>query len=243
MVTTSRSSASASTAAEETSTRRERRKQEVRSRILQAAFTLFDEQGYGATSVEAICEQADVAYKTLFNHFESKQELLREIARMQLKRLLDLIEETRRRRDGLSPRLTFFFERLVIRIEAAGPMRRELVTELVHVAHEAGTETEQALTLHDAFGSILRDASAAGELTTEHDISVLTEIVLGVFYALIFNWASLPRYPFRKQANAAARFLASTLSRAGKGPRTSPPSLRMSNSARGRVKGRSHGET
>ncbi len=50
-------------------TRRERRKREVRGRILAAAVGLFDERGFGATKVAEICERADVAHKTFFNHF------------------------------------------------------------------------------------------------------------------------------------------------------------------------------
>jgi monoterpene epsilon-lactone hydrolase len=65
-------------------TRRERRKIEMRERILEAAVALFDEHGFAATKVSEICEQADIAHKTFFNHFPSKQDLLSEIARERL---------------------------------------------------------------------------------------------------------------------------------------------------------------
>ena len=68
--------------------RRERRKLEVRNRILEAAVDLFDERGFEATTVAEICERADVAHKTLFNHFVSKQHLLREIAQDALQQFL-----------------------------------------------------------------------------------------------------------------------------------------------------------
>ncbi|HXO56401.1 MAG TPA: TetR family transcriptional regulator, partial [Mycobacterium sp.] len=42
-------------------TRTERRKQEVREKILAAAFDLFLAQGVAATKIEEICERADVA--------------------------------------------------------------------------------------------------------------------------------------------------------------------------------------
>ena len=61
--------------------RRERRKLEVRARILEASVSLFQQQGIAATTVVEICGLADVAEKTFFNHFQSKGELLREIAR------------------------------------------------------------------------------------------------------------------------------------------------------------------
>jgi AcrR family transcriptional regulator len=45
-------------------TRTERRKQEVREKILAAAFDLFLTQGVNATKIEEICERADVANRT-----------------------------------------------------------------------------------------------------------------------------------------------------------------------------------
>jgi AcrR family transcriptional regulator len=49
--------------------RLERRKREVREKILAAAFELFLRQGVAATTIEQICEHADVANRTFFNHF------------------------------------------------------------------------------------------------------------------------------------------------------------------------------
>jgi len=60
--------------------RRERRKLEVRGRILAASVELFDKKGIEDTKVLEICERADVAHKTFFNHFPSKRHLLRVIA-------------------------------------------------------------------------------------------------------------------------------------------------------------------
>jgi AcrR family transcriptional regulator len=51
---------------------RERKKQQTRNAIHQAAFTLIDEQGVDATTVEQICQQADVSARTFFNYFSSK---------------------------------------------------------------------------------------------------------------------------------------------------------------------------
>jgi AcrR family transcriptional regulator len=63
-------------AAGEPTGRRDRQRQATRKRILDAALALFLEQGYAATSVDEIAERADVARRTLFNHFLRKQDLL-----------------------------------------------------------------------------------------------------------------------------------------------------------------------
>jgi AcrR family transcriptional regulator len=51
---------------------RERKKLQTRNAIHDAAFRLIDEQGLDATTVEQICQQADVSSRTFFNYFPSK---------------------------------------------------------------------------------------------------------------------------------------------------------------------------
>jgi AcrR family transcriptional regulator len=51
---------------------RERKKQQTRIAIHEAAFRLIDEQGLEATTIEQICQEADVSSRTFFNYFPSK---------------------------------------------------------------------------------------------------------------------------------------------------------------------------
>lgn len=195
-------------AAPELGTRRARRVREVREKILAAAVALFDEQGFDATKVTDICDRADVANKTFFNHFPTKNDLLRAIASIALEEFLAKIEDARKAPGTTRERLHALFGRIADDALAAGPMHRALLAEIIHVAHESGTEGEQARRLHQAFRAILRDGRAAGDVATTHGLEVQTDMLLGAFYALMFNWANLDGYPLRRQALAAARFLA-----------------------------------
>ncbi len=91
-------------------------------------------------------------------------------------------------------------------------MFREVVTELAHVVHESSSRSDQARRLHDAFAAIVADGLAAGDVTRRHDAETLTEMILGAYYVLIFNYANLDDFPLAEQASAVARFLADALS-------------------------------
>jgi AcrR family transcriptional regulator len=191
--------------------RRERRKLEVRGRILEASYTLFERRGIDATTVSEICERADVAQKTFFNHFGSKQDLLREIAEDALIQLIADIDSTRGAAGGTGGRIESFFARVARESLERGPMHRELLNEMVQLAHTAGTDTEQARLLNEAFAAIVDEGLAAGDVTRRHDARTLTEMITGAFYALMLSWGNQPDYPLRERAEAAGRFLADAL--------------------------------
>ena len=193
--------------------RRERRKLELRGRILDVAAELFRQQGFRQTRVSEICDRADVAHKTFFNHFPSKQHLLREIACDGVDLLLVDIESVRQQQQSTPDRLLQFFRQVAQHTAQAGPMNRELVTELVHVLNEPAQRSEQAQKLLDAFGSIVHDGLEGGDVTRRHSAETLTEMILGAYYVLMFNYANLDDFPIEQRAEAAARFLADALAR------------------------------
>ncbi|MHB8076568.1 TetR/AcrR family transcriptional regulator [Desulfosporosinus fructosivorans] len=61
--------------------RGERKKKETRQRIVKVAMELFQSQGFNNTTMEQIAEEADIARKTLYNHFPVKEVIVDDYVR------------------------------------------------------------------------------------------------------------------------------------------------------------------
>jgi AcrR family transcriptional regulator len=55
---------------------RERKKQRTRERIVEAAFELFDQRGFEGTTIADIADAADIAPRTFFAYFPSKDDVV-----------------------------------------------------------------------------------------------------------------------------------------------------------------------
>jgi AcrR family transcriptional regulator len=70
----------------------ERRKQQKKENIRQAALELFKLHGFEKVSISDIAHKAHVSHVTIYNHFGTKEELVREILKTLL---LDMLEKYR----------------------------------------------------------------------------------------------------------------------------------------------------
>lgn len=195
----------------DTTSRRERRVREVHDRIVAAATERFAAHGVDAVKVDEICQVADVAQKTFFNHFPSKQHLMREIAEGFLQALLALLDAARADGGTTAQQLERFFALVATEVERGGAMQRTFVIDVIRLVHDDPRDVEKSRQLYHAFGALLRDGLRRGDVTTAHPVPVLSEVVVGTFNTLMLNWLGIDGYPFRARATAMARFLADAL--------------------------------
>jgi len=183
--------------------RTERNKREVRGRIVASARELFDEHGVEATKVEAICDQADIALRTFFNHFPTKRDVVHQLAIDATSEVAARIRAVHARGHSTRERLTLFFaERIEVSLQG-GPTHRELLAALVAVP--VGSKDLQAA--RDAMIDLLREGVAAGDVADDHPVETLADVVIGSFYRIIIDWTNPDEYAIRDHLENARRFL------------------------------------
>jgi AcrR family transcriptional regulator len=192
------------------SDRRERRRIELRERILDAARELFEERGYGATKVTEICDRADVAYGTFFNHFPEKRDVLRQLAELSLQGITEDLEELAKQPGTIEDQLLALFSGSAETLAETRPESRELLGHIHAIAYTEGP-ADRDRRFHSAFEGFLAEGVARGRVRDDVPVETLAEVVGGTFASLALSWVHFDDYPVRERAETAARFLASAL--------------------------------
>jgi AcrR family transcriptional regulator len=169
--------------------RYERRKLEVREKILVAAFDLFLAQGVAATTIEDICERADVANRTFFNHFATRQDMIRALAERRLVNLHDVFFD--RNDEAIPARLIGVFDDIATTLGQSGDTYRELIGEMLAAG---GYGIQRGFNLHDTFVELVKEGVARGEVGTRHDAQTLADIIVGALSGGIVNWTNDQTY-------------------------------------------------
>jgi AcrR family transcriptional regulator len=190
--------------------RNERRRQETADRISEAAARLFAERGVAATTVSDICERADVARQTFFNHFATKQDVAQELARRGHDFFLEAIEIARREGSDTGERLALLFASVHQAASQVGPMHVDLVTEVTRASYES-TDPAQIGSLQRGVEKLLRAGRAQGDVSRRHPLEDQAALVLGALQNLTFEWTHRADFPIAERSARMARMLADLL--------------------------------
>jgi AcrR family transcriptional regulator len=194
--------------------RRERRRREIHERIIEAATELFGRKGFSATTALEISETADVAEKTFYNHFPSKQHLIEELAARSLEHLALLLNEVHQAPGTTLDRLRLFGDRTADFAEASSrDVTREVVLELMRVSNPNGFALEHYRRLLTAVEAILCEGVARGEIAPDADRPRYAEVAVAAFFGMIAHWVTLPDYPLRERLRLLAETVSETLMR------------------------------
>ena len=114
--------------------KRERNKQQKRERLLAAARSLFARKGFAATTTAEIAARAEVGAGTLFLYFASKEDLLVELFRAEMDRVIERAFATLPRRASLLTELLHVYGAMIAHHERDPELARAFVKEMLFVS-------------------------------------------------------------------------------------------------------------
>lgn len=192
------------------STRRERRRLEVSSRVLDAAEALFIEKGFDETTVAEICDAADVAYGTFFNHYPAKSDLLLAMGTRAVLDISEQLDALSRRPVAIGDALTLLFEGFAERLLSVSPGERALAARVQSLAFTEVHE-DRNRGFHAAFVRFTGESMAAGQVRTDIPAETLADLIASAYATMALSWVHIPDFPVHTRARGLADLLAETL--------------------------------
>jgi AcrR family transcriptional regulator len=192
--------------------RRTRRRRELHQVILETAAELFARDGYDATTVDKIAAASDIAQATFFNHFRSKEDVLREVGQDVFSRFQRLVEEQLSRRATTRERLAGFAARSAELVRRAPEMTRRVLIAVLRSSTPGQSGSELA-SMQTAFIALLargREADSA-DVREDLDLDLAAELLVSVVIGAMTHWINDPTYPLESRLGATLSLVADRL--------------------------------
>jgi AcrR family transcriptional regulator len=181
----------------------ELRRRRNRQALIDAAIELFQERGIRGAKLEDICARADVAPRTFFNHFETREHLYTAIAEQRARQAADVFEAAAEDPRPIGQRLPELFGQLADYV-AARPLYRELVAEMLRIRTEGGSEVVRSGSLGLAAQHFIARGVARGEIDDRVRPEVLADLMLGAINVALANWSASSSYPLERELRDTA---------------------------------------
>lgn len=140
--------------------RRARNREAIRTRIVNAALALFREKGFDATTTKAIARRARVAEGTVFNYFETKEDVALHFFELEVDHAIAAVrKDPRLRRAPLEEQL---FALIQTQLHFLEPHQRFIGAAFIHALRPTSrlTFSSQAIAMRNRYLSFVQDLIA-----------------------------------------------------------------------------------
>lgn len=184
--------------------RRFENKEKTRRAILKAALALFAEKGFYRTTTKAISRKARIAEGTLFNYFETKEDLALYFFELELAHVVDWYRGERRLGSAALPERLFaiihhLLERLAPYEDFIGAVYLRALQPSSKLNPLSLQSQEQHLRYLRFVRDILAEAAAEGEIPKTGDLGAYA---VGIFNLAVITYWLQDRSPGKEQTLA-----------------------------------------
>lgn len=173
-------------------TMRERKKEATKTGILNAAIELINTNGFTETTMQQIAGKADVALRTLYNYFPSKESIVATYLHI-------VVEERAQQRWDQIISLDSTYNRLLAMCRISAQWMTENTTLIEVYALDPrhyfyGVETDEIPRsgYEDFVEQVVTLGQNQGDISRIFSAGVITQHYMGVYYSNILTWLGNP---------------------------------------------------
>jgi len=160
-----------------------------RRQILDAAIRVFARQGFHATRVADIADEADVAYGLVYHYFSSKEEVLNELFSERWSLLLSAIEEADRSEASPRAKLEAVAGFIVESYRHDPELMKVIIVEVTRAANSFGrTHLPEIRRAYDSIAGIVAQGQKKGVFRRDIDATFASMSFYGAIEQLLSGW-------------------------------------------------------
>jgi TetR/AcrR family transcriptional regulator, fatty acid metabolism regulator protein len=160
-----------------------------RRQILDAAVRVFARQGFHATRVSDIADEAGVAYGLVYHYFRSKDEVLNELFVERWSLLLTAIEEADRAGGSHRARLAAVAGFIIESYRHDPELMKVIIVEVTRAANSFGrTHLPEIRRAYESIAKIVADGQEAGEFRRDVTPLFASMTFYGAIEQLLSGW-------------------------------------------------------
>lgn len=173
-------------------TRRERKKEATKANIMQTAISLFEKQGFAATTMNQIAEEADVAMGTLYNYFASKEAFVGEYMRQVVAEKHTEISSELAGKATTYEKLRFFCDVSAQWMENNRSFMEVYCLDPWHYCFGPTEKEVPRSGLDEVLAGIFAEGQQKGEIRRDFSPELLTRQFMAMYYFAILSWLANP---------------------------------------------------
>ena len=160
-----------------------------RRQILDAAIRVFARQGFHATRVSDIADEAGVAYGLVYHYFKSKEEVLNELFSERWSLLLAAIEETDQQDGSPREKLGAVAAFIVDSYRHDPELMKVIIVEVTRAANSFGrTHLPEIRRAYESIAKIVAEGQEQGAFRRDIDPNFASMSFYGAIEQLLSGW-------------------------------------------------------
>jgi AcrR family transcriptional regulator len=160
-----------------------------RRQILEAAIRVFARQGFHASRVSDIADEAGVAYGLVYHYFKSKDEVLNELFTERWSLLLAAIEEVDAQAISPHEKLDAVARFIIDSYHYDPDLMKVIIVEVTRAANSFGrTHLPEIRRAYDLIAKIVADAQRTGAFRKDVDPELASMWFYGAIEQLLSGW-------------------------------------------------------
>ena len=186
--------------------RRARKRAQMRERLVGTAARLFEQHGYEAVTMEQIAAEADVAKRTLYNHFPTREAILARWLDTRLEQDLAHLQASIARRRTFASRAACILDASA---EWCSAHPEHLMAYLRYrftcLGQPSGQEDAEDGGFVALWETLIQAAQETGELDIGFAPAQLATWFHHLYLAALLRWLTVPGLSLRREFSDAAR--------------------------------------